>query len=101
LFHKSIAKNRCFFKSKGHYKHLQNHFVVLQHVAVPDYNISFIALPPTHPAMQHPPPLHLLIEGLHRVLFQAVGRLLTALDRDFGRLLLVILLASRQQKKCK
>ena len=24
---------------------------------------SFIALPPAHPAMQHPPPPHLLIEG--------------------------------------
>ena len=33
--------------------------------------------------MQHPPPHHPLIEGLHRVLFQAVGRLLTALDSGF------------------
>ena len=38
-----------FFKSKGHYKLLQSHFFVLQHVAIPDYNISFIALPTAHP----------------------------------------------------
>ena len=54
-------KFRHFFKSNGHYKLLQSQFFVLQHVAIPDYNISFIALPPTHPAMQHMPPPHLLI----------------------------------------
>ena len=92
------SKFSLFFQAKGHYKLLQSHFFVLQHVAIPDYNILFITLPPAHPPMQHPPPTHLLIEGLHRVLFQAVGRLLTALDKGFGRLLLVILLASRQQQ---
>ncbi len=62
---------------------------------------SLIALPTAHLAVQHMPPLHLLIEGLHRVLFQAVGKLLTALGKGFGRLLLVTSLASCQQKKCK